>query len=220
MYADTDQGGASGRSAAGGTGQSGTSPPAGCPTDITLVDVIAPPLSAADVARGTRTGRGGVAKLEVSDPHGRNWNGARIHENLSSKSNSCEPGVSACPNTTGSGGAGGSTFTVGRGYTGHGWSLPAEQNRFYDFHDTTRGTSFLHDHNLMSCERFCTQRYDCGGRQFGPEFEIHRLFTRDRIAGPSGGVDVTRVTLLEWENRPPPVGDFPERILPPGEEAA
>lgn len=200
------------------TQPTGTPTPA-CPTDIRLVDIIAPPLTASDVASGRRTGRGGVAKLEVSDPHGRNWNGTRIHENLTSKVNSCEPGRSACPNTSSRAGAAGSTFTVGRGWNVPGWSLPGETNRFYDFHNTELAQSFLHQHNLSTCERFCTQRYDCGGQTVGPEFEIHRLFTPDRIVGPSGPVDVTRVDLLEWENRPPPIGDFPERILPPGSEA-
>lgn len=185
-----------------------------CPTDIRLVEIIRPPLTAADVARGFHSGRGGVAKLRVSDPSGRNWNGTRVHENLTHVTNSCEPAVSACPNPSGQGGAAGSTFTVGRGFSRGRWSLPAEDNVIYDFHTTELRGSFLHDHGLATCERRCTQRYDCGGSEFGPTFVLQRLYTRDRI----GSDDVTRVGFYEWEQ--PELGDFPERILPPGEEYA
>ncbi len=111
--------------------------------------------------------------MEVSDSSGRDWAGTAIHENINSSANSCQPGTSACPNTQGQGGGGGSTFNVGDGANALGLNLPSRRNSFYDFHIMAMGPSILHQNNLPSCEQSCRQVFDCGGAVFGPVFTIH-----------------------------------------------
>ena len=62
---------------------------------------IADCASAENVAAGFRTGIGGVAVMEVSDPSGRDWAGTAIHENLDAGTNTCQPGTPGCSNAQG-----------------------------------------------------------------------------------------------------------------------
>jgi len=153
-------------------------------------------LSAEDAEAGWLTGWGGFAQMEVSDPSGRDWNGTAIHENLDPIRNTCEP-TDACPNTGGEGGAAGSTFSVGEGTNLAGLgNLPGERNRFYDVHMFgLQGVSYLHALRKNTCTHWCRQHYDCGGRRFGPDFDLNRLMYKDLIVGAGVVHDVTRVDL-------------------------
>jgi hypothetical protein len=197
----------------GGAGRAPT-----CPTNIEVAEILPVALRASNVAEGFRTGVGGIAKMEVSDPSGRDWAGTAIHETITPETNSCQPGTSACPNRQGQGGAAGSTFTVGDPASALGLSLPSERNRFYDFHIFGQRTSVLHQQGLTSCQHRCAQRFDCGGRAFGPVFVIHRRMSRDRITVGGSPVDITRVQLNKPERYGP--GDFPIRTRPPAVEHA
>jgi len=168
---------------------------AACPTKISVAEVYQAPLADANVAAGFRTGFGGVAKMEVSDPGGKDWAGTAIHENIKSATNTCDPKASACPNTGGEGGAKGSTFNVGDATSAFGFSLPAAKNCFYDLHLYGEKTSILHANKLAKCEQTCMQTYDCGGTVFGPTFTIKRSMTPDRITSDKTAVDVTQVAL-------------------------
>ena len=202
----------------------GSAPPQGgaaaprCPTNIRVAEIVEPPLTSANVTQGFHSGWGGIARMVVSDPTGRDWAGTAIHENIVSGTNTCQPGTAACPNTHGQGGAAGSTFVVGRALSSPGYSLPslpAQTNSFYDLHIFGMGVSILHDQSLPACEQMCSQVYDCGGRIFGPTFTIHRTMTRDQISSGGTPVDITRVGLEKPQN-PSELGDFPEPNLPPG----
>jgi hypothetical protein len=188
-----------------------------CPTRIRVVGLVRPTLDAGNVTAGFRTGWGGFAKMEVADESGRDFAGTSVHENLAPEANTCQPGTSACPNTQGQGGTGGSVFTVGSGLNAFGLSLAGERNRFYDAHLFGMQGSLLHQTGLTTCEHRCSQRFDCGGQRFGPEFVIHRTMRQDRLTVGGSPVDITRVDLDKPERQP---GDYPPRILPPGTEYA
>jgi hypothetical protein len=165
------------------------------PTTISVAQLFQAPITAANVTAGFHSGFGGVARMEVSDPGGRDWAGTAVHENITSATNTCQPGTAACPNTGGEGGAAGSTFNVGDGSNGLGVSLPATRNSFYDFHLFGVQPNVLHDAGLPRCEQTCTQRYDIGGTMFGPTFTIRRAMTPDQLTVNGHAVDVTQVAL-------------------------
>lgn len=196
-----------------------------CPTRIRVAEILHADLDAANVASGFHTGWGGVARMEVSDPSIRNWDGTRVRENLFSGANTCEPGASACPNADGQGGSSGSTFTVGAGATSSmlGFTLPAVRNCFYDMHIMGMRVNLLQQRHLPSCMQNCFQWYTCNGRPFGPMFVIDRTQTPDQINVGGASQDVTRVRLDVTEAPGPPApqgpGDFPRRTLPVGQEA-
>lgn len=197
-----------------------------CPTEIRVAEILHADLAAGNVASGFHTGWGGVARMEVSDSSGRNWDGTRIHENLMSGPNTCEPGTSACPNSEGQGGTSGTTFTVGDGVTSSrlGFSLPPVQNCFYDMHIMGMRVNLLQQQHLRRCEQSCFQWYECSGRQFGHMFVIDRTLTPDQINVGGNAQDVTRVRLNVTELPGPPApqgpGDFPRRTRPVGEGVA
>jgi hypothetical protein len=149
------------------------------------------------------TGWGGFAAMEVSDPSGRDWRGATIHESVRRVKNTCgDEGAKACSNVSGEGGGGGSAFVVGAAsnFLGH-FALPAAANKFYDVHAyMNRGMSVLHQLGQPTCEVQCEQSYSCGGRRFGPDFVITYSMTRGSVArSPEGFNAVTRVTVSKAE---------------------
>lgn len=169
-----------------------------CPTNISVADVG----QGNDTEFGRKgpiTGWGGFARMDVSDPSGKVWDGTTIHETLTRVKNTCgDMGNNACTNQSGEGGAAGSSFVVGaKGRFLDVGTMPAVRNRFYDTHsfvDKTR--SLLHQLNKERCEVQCEQSYDCGGTRFGPDFVITYSMTRDSVARSGGGFNaVTRVAL-------------------------
>src|SRR4030095_7318083 len=68
------------------TSSAGSSPPSGtrsagtCPTSISVAEILPIELRALNVSQGFHTGVGGIAKMRVGDPSGRDWAGTQIHE--------------------------------------------------------------------------------------------------------------------------------------------
>jgi hypothetical protein len=56
----------------------------------------------------------------------------------------------------------------------------------------TREVSVLHELGKDSCEVQCSQTYQCGSKQFGPEFTITYSASKDKVAN---FYDVTRITV-------------------------
>jgi hypothetical protein len=150
---------------------------------------------------GPITGWGGFARMEVSDPAGRDWRDTEIHESLTRVKNTCgNDGNNACSNTSGEGGRRGSAFKVGQASKFFNFfDLPATRNSFYDLHvfaDKTK--SLLHTIDKQSCEVQCEQNYTCGGARLGPTFLITYSMTRDSIPRrPEGFNAVTRVSIAK-----------------------
>lgn len=169
-----------------------------CPTQIHVAEVGTLQLDASIVGQGWLTGIGGYAKMEVSDPGGRNWNGAAVHENVSSLVDSCGTADRSCSNRDGEGGDAGSTFTVGAAGNLLGIPLPAERNCFYDIHVVLMQDSLLHRGNKSTCVQKCYQQYECGGAGFGPALIVDKLLYRDMIVGEGVIHDVTRIDLDKY----------------------
>jgi hypothetical protein len=183
----------------GNTGGKGAAPAPTCPAQIGVAEVGTLQLDASMVEQGWLTGIGGYAKMEVSDPSGRNWNGTAIHENVSPFADSCGTADRSCSNSGGEGGDAGSTFTVGAAGDLLGLPLPAQRNSFYDIHVVAiQGASLLHRIGKSTCGQKCYQQYDCGGAMFGPAFLIDKLLYRDMIVGEGAVYDVTRVDLSKY----------------------
>jgi len=169
-------------------------PPVDCPTAIKIAAVKAVDMEPSDLLHGYRTGFGGYAQMEVSDGDGKNWDNTKIHENLKSITNTCG-NIRGCSNVSATGGKGGSTFTVGsvgRGLDFLGIAnLPAERNRFYDTHVIGLDFSVLHKLGKPACQVQCQQSYDCGGKQFGPNFMV--TYSMKPFSSPYA--DLTQIEL-------------------------
>lgn len=179
---------------------SGPAPPApACPTDIRVVETGTLQLDESFAAQGWWTGIGGYAKMQVSDPAGRNWDGTQVHESVEPFTDTCGTADRSCSNRDGEEGDVGSTFTVGEAGDLLGMPLPAQRNCFYDLHIAAmQGVSLLHTLGRPTCVQMCRQQYDCGGVPFGPEFTIHKLLFRDIIVGAGVLYDVTRIDLEKF----------------------
>lgn len=172
--------------------------PATCPADINLDRVKQ--VDDTDFGKnGPITGWGGYARMEVSDPTGKDWAGTQIHEALTRVKNTCgDDGNVACSNTSGEGATRGSVFKVGQASKFlNFFDLPATKNSFYDLHVFKDGRkSLLHAANKQSCEIQCEQTYSCGGRKLGPTFLITYSMTPGSVPRRGGGSNsVTRVGL-------------------------
>jgi hypothetical protein len=167
---------------------------AGCPADIKLVQVD--PLTDRDLGKdGVKTGWGGIARMEVSDPDGKDWADTQIHERVKQVKNTCGArGRKVCSNLSGEGGSEGSTFKVGApGKVLDVANLPGVKNSFHDLHIfMLREASVLHELEKSDCEIQCQQAYDCGGKQIGADFTITYALKKDTVAKT---FDVTRVTV-------------------------
>lgn len=142
--------------------------------------------------QGWRTAYGIAAIMRVH-PGERTWDGTRVTETLSIRSNNCPEGVARTPC------AGDSTFTIGDGgRSSRIGQLPGRINRFYDFHITKwRTQSLLHDasrnpDNVDRCQVSCDQQYACGGRVVG-----RHTVTRTFRKGSHNGQDVTFVDVTK-----------------------
>lgn len=166
---------------------------AGCPTDIKVASVD--PLNDRDFGKnGWVTGWGIIARMEVSDPDGKTWDGTEVHELVKQIKNTCGARANdGCSNKSGEGGSGGSTFKVGSAVKVLNLvTVPGVKNSLQDAHIiATKDASILHALNKPTCEVQCQQSYECGGKQIGPEFLITYTMKKDTVAD---FYDVTRVT--------------------------
>jgi hypothetical protein len=184
-----------------------------CPAG-TRVDHVTD-LTQAGLKAGFLSAYGIAARMRVV-PDSITWDGKQITEALTQTSSTCPAGLTHPGPCSGM-----STFTVGAASGGSALipRQPPMRNRFYDFHTSrSHSVSFLHDPTrnptgMNSCETVCRQEYSCNGKVIGAH-QITRQFRKDMFNGQKVTiVDVTKVDL-------PQLGDFPIRILPPGQEYA
>lgn len=162
---------------------------ANCPTDVQVINID--PLTDKQFGKnGMLTGIGAVAYMEVSDTGGKEWDGTIVQETVKQTKNTCGARAKkVCSNESGESGG----FKVGEGTNLLGVTkMPAFRNTFYDLHVFTREVSILHELGKSECEIQCQQSYQCGGKQFGPEFIITYMTKKDTIAKT---YDVTRITV-------------------------
>ena len=133
----------------------------------------------------------GILSVMRLRPDDVNWNDATVHERVSLERSTCPESWGMCEGTDRS-------FPIGRErYSTILGTLPALQNRIYDFHVSRWGRSMLHDasqnpKDLNSCQVVCKQEYVCGDRALG-EFTITRAFRKDMDRNrPVTVVDVTK----------------------------
>jgi hypothetical protein len=149
------------------------------PTSIRVVQNHQVPLDSAGVARGFRSGFGGVSEIEVSNGN-IDYDGAEIDEHF--VGGHCENA-----NRSGQGGTSGSTFTVGQGFTnrdvGTTINLHPKRNTFYDQHLVGIPHNVLPpgQNDIFSV---CEQQYTfdgqiIAGKTFRRRYDIHR----DQIDG-------------------------------------
>lgn len=159
-----------------------------CPTDVQVINLeqINDPQFGKN---GMLTGIGAVALMEVSDASGKDWDGTLVKENVKQINNTCgDRARKVCSNVSGED----VDFKVGAETKVLGKKVTAFRNSFYDLHVFTHGVSVLHELGKSSCEVQCQQSYQCGGKQFGPEFIITYMTNKDTIAKT---YDVTRITI-------------------------
>jgi len=161
-----------------------------CPTDIKVarIEQINIPEF---FKHEKRTGIGAIAFKEVSDPGGNDWKGLSVKETVKRTNNTCgNRARDVCSNKSGEDAdfkVGVETKILDLG------KMPALKNTFYDLHAFTRtDASVLHELDKDSCEVQCSQTYQCGGKQLGPEFVITYSAKKDKVAN---FYDVTRVTV-------------------------
>jgi Domain of unknown function (DUF4157) len=162
---------------------------ANCPTDVQVIYID--PLTDPQFGKnGMLTGIGAVAYMEVSGSGGKDWDGTIIQETVKQTKNTCGARAKkVCSNESGESGGfkvGAETNLLGKA------KMPALRNTFYDLHVFTREVSILHELGKSGCEIQCQQYFQCGGKQFGPEFIITYMTKKDTIAKT---YDVTRITV-------------------------
>jgi hypothetical protein len=161
------------------------------PTSIRVVQNHQAPLDSAGVARGFRSGFGGVSEIEVSNGN-IDYDGAEIDEHF--VGGHCENA-----NRSGQGGTSGSTFTIGQGFTnrdlGTTINLHPKRNTFYDQHLVGLPNNVLPagQNDIFSV---CEQQYTfdgqiIAGKTFRRRYDIHR----DQIDGQD--VAVFRLSTSE-----------------------
>lgn len=159
-----------------------------CPTNISVVSID--PISDAQFGKnGMLTGIGGVALMEVSDAAGNDWDGTAVKETVKQTKNTCGAWAKkVCSNESGEP----VDFKVGADTPVLGKKVTAFKNSFYDLHMFTREVSVLHQLGKDACEIQCSQTYQCGGKQLGPEFVITYSASKDKVAN---FYDVTRIKV-------------------------
>ena len=162
---------------------------ASCPTDVQVINID--PLTDSQFGKnGMLTGIGAVAYMEVSGSGGKDWDGTIVQETVKQTKNTCgDRARKVCSNESGESGGfkvGAETNLLGKA------KMPALRNTFYDLHVFTREVSILHELGKSECEIQCQQSYQCGGKQFGPEFIVTYMTKKDTIAKT---YDVTRITV-------------------------
>lgn len=160
-----------------------------CPTDIKVIH-IEQIHDDRFGKNGMLTGIGAVAYMEVSDAGGNDWDGTLIKETVKQTKNTCGARArKVCSNESGEN----VDFKVGAATEIVGTKMTALKNTFYDLHMfALKDVSVLHESGKDTCEVQCSQTYQCGGKQFGPEFVITYSASRDTIAKT---YDVTRIKV-------------------------
>jgi hypothetical protein len=159
-----------------------------CPTNIEVTSIEQ--INDAQFGKnGMLTGIGAVALMTVSDAAGDNFDGTAIKETVKQTKNTCGARAKkVCSNESGEP----VDFKVGEDTKVLGQKVTKFANSFYDVHMFTREVSVLHESGKDSCEVQCSQTYQCGGKQFGPEFTITYSASKDKVAN---FYDVTRITV-------------------------
>ena len=159
-----------------------------CPTNIEVTNVEQ--ISDAQFGKnGMLTGIGAVALMTVSDAGGNNFDGTAVKETVTKTKNTCgDWAKKVCSNESGEP----VDFKVGEESKVLGKKVTKFANSFYDLHMFTREVSVLHQLGKDTCEVQCSQTYQCGGKQFGPEFVITYSASKDKVAN---FYDVTRITV-------------------------
>jgi Domain of unknown function (DUF4157) len=161
------------------------------PASIRVAQIHQFPLDKQSVDGGIRSGLGGVAEMEVSNG-GIDYEGTEIDEHF--LGGACQQRA----NRSGVGGTGGSTFTVGYGFTNENLPvkihLPPKRNVFYDQH---LFASLQNDPPPGPC----SQQYTFNGQVIAG-----KTFVRSYISNPAriNGENVTVCTLDIAEQGPAP----------------
>lgn len=172
-----------------------------CPTDVQVINIDQ--INDTDLGKdGFLTGTGAIAYMEVSDSSGKDWDGTNVQENLKQTKNTCGNWArKVCSNESGESGGfkvGAKTKVLGK------IDMTALRNVFYDMHIfALKDVSVLHQLDKSECEVQCQQSYQCGGKQFGPEFSITYMTKKDTIAKT---YDVTRITVKKEAKATPAAG--------------
>jgi hypothetical protein len=172
---------------------------ADCPTSVDVINIDQ--INDKDFGKdGFLTGMGAVAYMDVSGSGSKDWDGKIIHETTKQTKNTCgNRARKVCSNESGESGG----FTVGAQTKVLGQTnMPALRNTFYDMHIfALKDVSVLHELGKSDCEVQCQQSYQCGSKQFGPEFIITYTASKDTIAKT---YDVTRITVKKEAKVAPP----------------
>jgi hypothetical protein len=172
-----------------------------CPTDVQVINIDQ--IKDTDLGKGGfLTGIGAIAYMEVSDSSGKDWDGTNVQESVKKTKNTCGHWAKpVCSNESGDSDG----LTVGAKIKALGQiEMPALRNVFYDMHIfALRTASVLHQLDKSECEVQCQQSYQCGGKQFGPEFIITYMTKKDTIAKT---YDVTRVKVKKEAKATPAAG--------------
>lgn len=166
------------------------SKPKPVPTSIRVAQIHQFPLAADSVSAGLRSGLGGVAEIEVSNGNV-DYDGSDIEEHF--VGGDCQHA-----NVSGVGGTGGSTFTVGYGFTNRNLpvkiNLPPKHNVFYDQH---LFASLKND----PPPRPCAQQYTFDGQVIAGKTFVRRY---DAISTNIDGENVMVCTVDINEQAPAP----------------
>jgi len=166
------------------------------PTSIRVAQIHQFPLDPQSVDAGIKSGLGGVAEIEVSNG-GIDYEGTQIEEHF--LGGACQQRA----NRSGVGGTGGSTFTVGYGFTND--NLPVK------IHLSPKRNVFYDQHLFASLQNDpppgpCSQQYTIDGQVIAG-----KTFTRSYISSPAriNGQNVTRCTIDIAEQGPAPAPTQP-----------
>lgn len=161
-----------------------------CPTSVVLES--SQDVTAAALARGGyRTGYGIISTMHLL-PDSTDWSSAQVFERVTLATSTCPSTWNLCT-------GGREAFPINQPRHSYGaeGELPAQRNRFYDFHVSRWQRSRLHDSEqnpdgLNECSATCDQSYVCGDRVLG-RFQVTRTFRKAVV----NGRDVTEVTATK-----------------------
>jgi len=147
--------------------------PDSCPTSVVLESTQ--DMTPGGLALGYRTGYGILSVMHLL-PDSADWSRAQVFERVSQASTGCPDTWNICNPASRPFPINQSTHSTVLG------ELPAQRNRFYDFHTSRWNSSRLHDSTqnptgMDECRVVCNQSYVCGERVLG-NFRITRHFRK------------------------------------------
>lgn len=161
-------------------------PPQNCPAAVT-VDVTLPRSLPSLTDPSALTGIGILTRMLVS-PVPINYNGVKIYEMVTPKSNGCPANIRSATDIP----AVYSLFTVGSPAYWEGVQFGSYQNSFYDQHVIYIDYDVLGATSGASCSATATQVYTCDGNNIGT-FTITNTYTHGTISGQP----VTNITTTK-----------------------